>query len=134
MTFLKSVWKRDIEEQNKNEIDSGFTLITEQNAPEAKASESPNAHLDMDTRTLTAHMHKPSTKTDTHAMQSAKEEEIALNKKGATTTAMTSLNGDRDNGTSSDQERAGGILIHFGCHPAHVLYIIVIIFTKTPCC
>lgn len=115
---------KHLEESNQN--DSDFTVITEQKATEAKASGNPHTRLDKDTHTRTADVHKPSAQTITPVTQrSAKEGEIDLNKKGATArTAVTSSNGDGDNVTSSDQERAGGTLMNFDCH----------LFTKTACC
>lgn len=98
-------------------MDSDFTVITEQQSSEAKASESPESHPDVDSHTLTAHVHKPTCKTSTHAVQRGrKEEEIDLNKnqREATRTSVTSSN--RDNGTSTNQEQAGGILTHTGFH------------------
>lgn len=103
------------EEIDKNERDSGFTVITEQKAAEGRASERPHTRLDKDTRTLTARMHNPSTQAVTPAPQrSEKEGEVDLNKKGAATTAMISSNGDGGNVTSSDQEQAGGTVVHKG--------------------
>ncbi|KAK9542627.1 hypothetical protein VZT92_000471 [Zoarces viviparus] len=82
---------------NEHEKDSGFTVITEQKATEAK-----------DTPTLIAHMHKPGAQTITAATKrGAKGGEIDLNEAGATVTAMTSSNEDGDNVASSDQDRAG---------------------------
>lgn len=128
MTSSESVWKSKMEVKSKNEIHSGFTLITEQKATEAEASENPNTHLDIDTHTLTVHKHIPSTKTIAYAMQrSAKDAEIDINKKGATSTAITSSRGDQDNGKSSDEERAGGMLIHFGCHQVHVFFFLLLL-------
>ncbi|XP_044065123.1 DNA replication ATP-dependent helicase/nuclease DNA2 [Siniperca chuatsi] len=86
------------EGRDEKEKDCGFTVITEE-----KASGDPHTCLDKDTQ--------PSAQTIAPAMQkSVKEGEIDLNKKGATRTAMTSSNGNRDNVTSSDQERAGGMM------------------------
>ncbi|XP_068587225.1 DNA replication ATP-dependent helicase/nuclease DNA2 isoform X1 [Cebidichthys violaceus] len=83
--------------RNEYEKVSGFTVITEQKVTEVK-----------DTRTVIAYMHKPTAQTITPAMKrSAKGGEIDLNKEGATATAMTSSNEDRDNGTSLNQDRAG---------------------------
>lgn len=108
MLSLKSVWKRDMKEGAKNGNDSGFTVITEQKATEAKASGNPHTHSG---NTLTAHTHKPVAQTITPATHTSGE--MDLNKRGATGTAMTSSNGDEDNATSSDQRQAGGTLIHF---------------------
>ncbi|XP_078107030.1 DNA replication ATP-dependent helicase/nuclease DNA2-like [Sander vitreus] len=94
--------------RDEEEEDSGFTVITEQKATGDKANGNPHTCLDKDTHTLTAHMHKPSVQAITPTTQSsAKEGEIDLFKLGATSTAMTSSNGDGDNVTSSDQGRAG---------------------------
>ncbi len=132
MTSLKSVSCRSSEEQrenqeerDKNVKDSGFTLITEQRAAEAKASGNPPTRLDKDTHTRTA-------QTITHVTQrSAEEGESDLNEKAA---ARTTVNRDGNKATSSDQERAGGTLRHFDCHLLHVLYRIVIIYPKTARC
>ncbi|XP_073321000.1 DNA replication ATP-dependent helicase/nuclease DNA2 [Pagrus major] len=105
-TSLKSVWKRDTEERDKNERDSGFTVITEQKANEVKASGNPHTRPD-NTLTLTAHMHKPVAQTTTPAMQTSAE--MDLNERRATRTTVTSSNGDGDNVTSSDQGQAGGM-------------------------
>ncbi|XP_070820257.1 DNA replication ATP-dependent helicase/nuclease DNA2 [Chaetodon trifascialis] len=103
---LTSVWKRDVKEGDENRKDCGFTVITEQKAAGAKASGNPHPHLGEDTRTLTAHMDKPSAQTITPAAQrSAKEGGIDLNKKGAARAATVSSKGDE---TSSDQQQAGG--------------------------
>ncbi|XP_044202740.1 DNA replication ATP-dependent helicase/nuclease DNA2 isoform X1 [Thunnus albacares] len=97
------------EERDKDERDSGFTVITEQKAAEGNASERPYARLDKDTHTLTAHMHKPSAQAVTPALErSTEEREDDLNEKGAAITAVISSNGDRGNVTSSDQEKTGG--------------------------
>ncbi|XP_037603168.1 DNA replication ATP-dependent helicase/nuclease DNA2 [Sebastes umbrosus] len=96
-------------ERDENERESGFTVITEPKTTEATASGNPHTRLEEDTHILTAHMHKPCAQTITSAMQrSTKEGEIDLNKAGTTTTAMRSSKGDRENLTSSDQERAEG--------------------------
>ncbi|XP_036952472.1 DNA replication ATP-dependent helicase/nuclease DNA2 [Acanthopagrus latus] len=104
MLSLKSVWKRDMKEGAKNGNDSGFTVITEQKATEAKASGNPHTHSG---NTLTVHTHKPVAQTITPATHTSGE--MDLNKRGATGTAMTSSNGDEDNATSSDQRQAGGM-------------------------
>ncbi|XP_068443578.1 DNA replication ATP-dependent helicase/nuclease DNA2 isoform X2 [Clinocottus analis] len=77
------------DKRNEYEKDSGFTVITEQKATEVK-----EAHP------LIAHRHKPSAQT---IIPAAKRGE----KEGATVTAMTSSNVDKQNVTSSDQDRAG---------------------------
>ncbi|XP_034385404.1 DNA replication ATP-dependent helicase/nuclease DNA2 [Cyclopterus lumpus] len=81
---------------NEHETDSVFTVITEQKATEVKH-----------THPLIAHMHRPSAQIITPATKtSAKGGEIDRNNAGATVTAMTSLNEDGHNVTSSDQDRA----------------------------
>lgn len=137
MTTVKSICKRGkVEVKEKNDMDSDFTVITEQKASEVKASESPDSHPVVDSHTVTAHMHKPTYKTSMHAVQrSTKEEEIDLNKnqKEATRTSVTSSNGSRDNGTSTSQEQAGGIQTLTGFHQVFVFCVIAIL-TKSPCC
>ncbi|XP_010730652.3 DNA replication ATP-dependent helicase/nuclease DNA2 isoform X3 [Larimichthys crocea] len=97
------------QEKHQEEKDSAFTVITEQKAAEAKASGNSHTHLDEDTHTLTAHVHKPNAQNVTPAMQrSEKDGEIELNVKGEMRTTMTPPNGDRGSVTSSDQDRAGG--------------------------
>ncbi|XP_070763238.1 DNA replication ATP-dependent helicase/nuclease DNA2 [Enoplosus armatus] len=110
MMSLKSASCHSFGEQRKHEegrdekeTDSGFTVITEQKTTEEKANGNPHTHLDKDTLTLTG---QPTAQTITPATQ---EREIDLKRNGATRTAMTSSNGDGDNVTSSDQERAGGM-------------------------
>lgn len=119
MTSLESVWKSDTEVKNKNERDSGFTLITEQKATKAEASENPNTHLDMDTHTLTAHKHRHSEKAITYTMQrNAEEVETDPNKRGVISTAKSSSKGNQDSRMLSDEERAEGMLTHlvtFNC-------------------
>lgn len=123
MTCVKSVCKGGkVEGKEKKEMDSDFTVITEQKASEAKASESPESPPDVDSHAVTAHIHKPTYKTSVHAAQrSTKEEETDLNKnqKEAARTSVTSSNGGRDNGTSTNQEQAGGIQTHTGFHQVY---------------
>lgn len=110
------------QEKHQEEKDSAFTVITEQKAAEAKASGNSHTHLDEDTHTLTAHVHKPNAQNVTPAMQrSEKDGEIELNVKGEMRTTMTPPNGDRGSVTSSDQDRAGGTMLLL----LHVLYLIV---------
>ncbi|KAI3377816.1 hypothetical protein L3Q82_008954 [Scortum barcoo] len=98
---LKSISCQSFGKQRKHqeETDSNFTLVTEQKATEAKAKGNPHTCLDKDTRTLTAQ------RTVTPVMQrSAENGEIDLSEKGATRTAV---NGDKDDATSLNGERAG---------------------------
>ncbi|XP_029284528.1 LOW QUALITY PROTEIN: DNA replication ATP-dependent helicase/nuclease DNA2 [Cottoperca gobio] len=88
-----------------------FTVITEQ-----KANGNPHIHLDTDTRTLSAHMHKPSAQTIPPATQrSAKGGDIDLNKAGGTRAAMTSSNGDGENVTSDEQRSGENTGMTSGC-------------------
>lgn len=122
MMTLKSVSSDSFGDQEKHQEDkdSTFTVITEQRATEAKA----HTHLDEDAHTPTADKDKLNAQTVKPAMQrSEKDCAIDLKVKGETRTATTSPNGDKGSVTSSDQEQAGGYLLH-------VLYIIV----TTACC
>nr|XP_046240389.1 DNA replication ATP-dependent helicase/nuclease DNA2 isoform X2 [Scatophagus argus] len=107
--LLKSIWERDMEEKDKNEKISEFTVITAQKATEASASGNSYIPPDKDTHIPTADTHKSREQTTTPAVQiSSKEGETDLEKKGATKTAVTSSNGDEDNVASSEQEQTGG--------------------------
>lgn len=105
-TSLKSVWKRNVEVNVRNTMDSGFTLITEQKSTDTKA-ENLITRLDVE-------VHQPSVQTTAHTAQdTTQERETDFNKRGITRTAVTSPNGDGDTVTSSDQEHAGGIVLDF---------------------
>ncbi|XP_059214337.1 DNA replication ATP-dependent helicase/nuclease DNA2 [Centropristis striata] len=100
--------KNSFGELRKNQKDCGFTVITEQKAADWKASGNPHTRLDVDTYTLTAHMHKPSAQAVKPAMQrGVKERKVDLNKVEATRTAKA-FNGDGENVKSSDQMQTGG--------------------------
>ncbi|XP_049421116.1 DNA replication ATP-dependent helicase/nuclease DNA2 [Epinephelus fuscoguttatus] len=88
------------EERNVNEKNSGFTVITDQ-----KTSET-NPHTHLDKNTLTTHMYKPSETVTPVTQRRATEGKIHV-KTGASRTALTSSTKDGDDGTKSDQERAG---------------------------
>ncbi|XP_040891636.1 DNA replication ATP-dependent helicase/nuclease DNA2 [Toxotes jaculatrix] len=98
------------EDSDEGEKGSSFTVITEQKAAEGKTSVNPHTRLDKDTRTLTAHVHKPAAQMITPAPQkSAQEVEVDTNEKEAIRTARTLPNGDRENVPSSNQEQTGGM-------------------------
>ncbi|XP_038557223.1 DNA replication ATP-dependent helicase/nuclease DNA2 [Micropterus salmoides] len=104
---LKSASFHSFGEQRKHEEkgnDCGFTVITEQTASEVKADG--NTHACLDENTLTA---QPSAQTITPAPQ-RREGEIDLNKRGA-----TRRNGDGDNMTTSDRERAAATGMMSAC-------------------
>lgn len=105
-TSLKSLWKRNVEVNVRNRMDSGFTLITEQKSTDTKA-ENLITRLDVE-------VHQPSVQTTAHTAQdTTQERETDYNKRGITRTAVTSPNGDGDTVTSSDQEHVGGIVLDF---------------------
>lgn len=87
------------EERDKDERDSGFTVISEQKATEGKAT-----YNEGHTQSLTVHTHKPSAQAVTPALQRSPKEEV----EGAAITAVISSDGDGGNVTSSDQDLAGG--------------------------
>lgn len=94
-----SVGKRDVGMKSKMEMDSGFTLIAEQKAPEAKARQSPDAAPHDSTRTTNGHIHKPSTNG---AQRGAREDETGIHKTEATRKAVTSANGGQDDRTAPE--------------------------------
>lgn len=94
-----SVWKRDGGMKSKMEMDSGFTLIAEQKAPEAKAHQGPDAALHLNTRTTNGHIHTPSTNG---VQRGAREDEPGINKTEATRKAVTSANGGQDDRTAPE--------------------------------
>lgn len=94
-----SAWKRDVGMKSKMEMDSGLTLIAEQKAPEAKARQSPDAALHVNTRTANGRIHKPSTNG---VQRGAQEDETGINKTEATRKAVTSANGGQDDKTAPE--------------------------------
>lgn len=103
-----SVWKRDVGMKSKMEMDSGFTLIAEQKVLEAKARQSPDAALHLNTCTANGHIHKPSTNG---VQRGAREDETGINKTEATRKAVTSANGGQDDRTAP--EPGGGNVKQF---------------------
>lgn len=98
------------EERCKNErgSGSGFTVITEQEATQAKTGV--NLCVDKEMCSPTAHVHEPAAQIVPSASQrNTNERDANTNQTEATRTAMTSSNGD--NMTSSDQQQAAGISI-----------------------
>lgn len=96
------------EVRDENQRGSGFTVITEQEATQAKTGV--NLCADKEASSPSAHVHEPAALIVPSAPQrNTNERDADTNQTQATRTAMTSSNGDKV--TSSDQEQASGILI-----------------------
>ncbi|XP_026149043.1 DNA replication ATP-dependent helicase/nuclease DNA2 isoform X2 [Mastacembelus armatus] len=101
--------RQHCEDRNEDEKDSGFTVVTEQNASHVKTYRKPHTSLDKDAHCLAAYVHETSAQTITPTPKSALEGAVDLCKNEVTKTAMAAFVGDEDGVTVLDQGLISGI-------------------------